>query len=495
MASSTEFDAGSTGSIRPERIGVLLVHGVGEQLRFEHLEAEARHIALAIKATPGVKSLNIVPSVSLDGPRHASELTYLADRRPSLQFFVAFDNGPQQIIEFREVWWADIDERNNLGSKLRFWRWALLQWLTPMIADNPRKLTDYQKMRRPTSPVRDPVKGKWIELWVRLQLFGVATVFFLLLTTWTLIRYLGQRLLLGKIPSPGILSSYIGDVKLYLQPQAETDRNLADLHQPPRVSIRRRVIRGLIEMALGDYDRWYILAHSLGTVVAQNGLNETELALPNYLDLDTWQRCENQGLSKKSTDSASEKKMMPPRPPWLGESDSISRSILFSKFRGLLTYGSPLDKFAALWPDVVMINNDPAFQHSTEWINVYDPTDAIAGSLDGYENPPPPSGSPHAYLTPVNQSFKASPILLHSHTCYFRFDSNDPNTLAGKVAVWLLGASGISVFPKPTELESSWQMDAGDRMARRASRYIQWWLLGIMLVAVWGIALRLLIGG
>jgi hypothetical protein len=35
------------GQSQPERIGVLLVHGIGEQRRFEHLEGEARNIAAA----------------------------------------------------------------------------------------------------------------------------------------------------------------------------------------------------------------------------------------------------------------------------------------------------------------------------------------------------------------------------------------------------------------------------------------------------------------
>lgn len=33
------------------RVGVLLVHGIGEQRRFEHLEAEVRQIVSALEAT------------------------------------------------------------------------------------------------------------------------------------------------------------------------------------------------------------------------------------------------------------------------------------------------------------------------------------------------------------------------------------------------------------------------------------------------------------
>ena len=58
--------------------------------------------------------------------------------------------------------------------------------------------------------------------------------------------------------------------------------------EPPRAAIRRRMIRVMIDVAKADYDRWYILAHSLGTVVAWNGLMEIQQALPNYLDRKCW---------------------------------------------------------------------------------------------------------------------------------------------------------------------------------------------------------------
>jgi len=47
-----------------ERVGVLLVHGIGEQKRFEHLEAEVRNIAAAL-ARQGAKACRCGP---ISGP-------------------------------------------------------------------------------------------------------------------------------------------------------------------------------------------------------------------------------------------------------------------------------------------------------------------------------------------------------------------------------------------------------------------------------------------
>ncbi len=39
----------TTETTKPEKVGVLLVHGIGEQCQFEHLEGEARNIATSLR--------------------------------------------------------------------------------------------------------------------------------------------------------------------------------------------------------------------------------------------------------------------------------------------------------------------------------------------------------------------------------------------------------------------------------------------------------------
>lgn len=46
--------------------------------------------------------------------------------------------------------------------------------------------------------------------------------------------------------------------------------------EPPRAAIRRRMVPTMVDVAAAGYDRWYILAHSLGSVVAWNGLMEIQ---------------------------------------------------------------------------------------------------------------------------------------------------------------------------------------------------------------------------
>ena len=58
------------------RIGVLLVHGIGEQRRFEHLEAEARNLAAALKDYPELR-VRVEVRASLDA-------AFVDDRRGGL---------------------------------------------------------------------------------------------------------------------------------------------------------------------------------------------------------------------------------------------------------------------------------------------------------------------------------------------------------------------------------------------------------------------------
>ncbi len=57
------------------------------------------------------------------------------------------------------------------------------------------------------------------------------------------------------------------------------------------------MIRALADMALAPYDRWYVLAHSLGSLVAFNGLMETAYTWPGYLDEEQWNMLIQWGLA------------------------------------------------------------------------------------------------------------------------------------------------------------------------------------------------------
>jgi len=141
------------------------------------------------------------------------------------------------------------------------------------------------------------------------------------------------------------------------------------------------MIRELVEMALRPMTDG-VLAHSQGTVLAFNGIMETaqSLPLPNQ---DLWRRCITKSLIRRVQDpgealTAKEKEtMQPPFPSWRDKEYVLDRRELFKNLRGLLTYGSPLSKFAALWPVIVPLNDERyVFHKDFQWLNVYDPTDS-----------------------------------------------------------------------------------------------------------------------
>ena len=71
-------------------------------------------------------------------------------------------------------------------------------------------------------------------------------------------------------------------------------------------------------------------------------------------------------------------------PAWLEPDACIKREALLERLAGLVTYGSPLDKFAMLWPAVIPnIRDQQALARGT-WLNFYDTTDPVAGHLDAF---------------------------------------------------------------------------------------------------------------
>ena len=284
-----------------------------------------------------------------------------------------------------------------------------------------------------------------------------------------------RRVFTISIPGPEVLVNYIGDVKLFQQKNRIGKGPLAGLGERPRVTLRRRMVRALVQMGTANYDRWYVLAHSQGSVLALNGLMETQEALPNYLNRAQWDVARAASIDRRSSTPLSEQEageMMPFRPAWLEPDDVIDRRVLFAKLAGFLTYGSPLDKFAVLWPAIVPLNRDSeVFRSDFEWINVYDATDPVADALKYFDQP-----------TPRNISYKASGIHLWSHIAYLKFKAGADDRLANVVARWLTSGgrfdpSSPHGWPWPTPELTRWY---------RVARMIIWGGLGIGLAAALG---------
>ena len=447
----------------PQRVGVLVVHGIGEQCQFEHLEEVVRNIASALQADSSILNVQVNINVSKDAPYRAKQQTWRGEGTATAIIEVIEKNTKQTNLEFREVWWSDLDEPNSVKTFLSFWRWGLSLWTKPRYdrrsdtASPNKQLPLHPDRRLPGRTLRNeknllPGKGEPVRFLHRVYLFLVSFVMLLLLPLlWVLGRAI--RSILGLEIRPDLLVEYLGDVKLYQQDAREGKGPLVDLGKaPPRFSIRRRFIKALVEMSLEEYDRWYILSHSLGTVVALNGLMEVETALPRYLDQKLWERwCrKNQGKVKGQLTEEQRKAqeyLLPQRPNWLSpdNDDIVDREKLFHGLKGFMTYGSPLSKFAVLWPLVVPLNkNESVFREDFEWINVFDPTDPVSDftrffdSVQDKESP----------LTPKEIPYKAGQIHLLSHGQYLTFNPNRKNPLIRQVSQWLLSGEK---FQKPQE--------------------------------------------
>jgi hypothetical protein len=251
-----------------------------------------------------------------------------------------------------------------------------------------------------------------------------------------------------------LVHNYLGDVKLYQDWFVRNDDRLETVGKKSRVAIRERMIGALVATAAQVYDAkkaekldgYYILSHSLGTVVAFNGLMETALALPNYLGRQEWTALP--ARLKQRAPEAAPKTQMPLRPPWLKANDAIHRGRLFDGLQGFVTIGSPLDKFAALWPCIVRINGQaPAARRRVPWINVTDLQDIVGSSIDLFDPCPPAPGIGGLEKTEV--SWADQWTLASAHTSYWtaKRRSQRPDRLIDKLLSWFEG----NAFERPPD--------------------------------------------
>lgn len=377
------------GSESIRKFIILVVHGIGEQLRFEQLEGLATELYKTLRKErpeqPSREPFIQVHAVD-HAPRRATEQGW---RDAPVAVRWRAPDGHAVEAHFREVYWADLDTHLNFVGLLRFVGWALavsgVRFFKRAAVGSPAS----HGMCAPRE------LGILRQAWLRFTLFLVSLLFIVLLGTIGLFDIALKRLSIRiKTIERGyrVIFDYLGDVKLY-QDWFERDDARADtIGEKSRVAIRRRMVRAITQTATeaeaGDIAGYYVFAHSLGTVVAFNALMETELALAAYLTEREWQALP--ARFKTSVTAALPVRSMPRRPPWLDDAASraspqtalpraaISRGALFNKCLGFLTIGSPLDKFAAIWPAIVPVNGQ-GLPRPIPWINVADVQDIVAG--------------------------------------------------------------------------------------------------------------------
>src|SRR5262245_48910255 len=103
-----------------ERVGVILVHGIGEQRRFEHLESETRKIVAAILKNYGNRRCDVTVTLTVAAGDSflGNQSAWASGREAPLHAWVDLN---ERIVDiaFHEVWWADVNERLTFGKQLR----------------------------------------------------------------------------------------------------------------------------------------------------------------------------------------------------------------------------------------------------------------------------------------------------------------------------------------------------------------------------------------
>ncbi|HVJ34527.1 MAG TPA: hypothetical protein VND94_15530 [Terriglobia bacterium] len=476
-----------------ERVGIILVHGIGEQRRFEHLDGQLRELLETLQVMNGVVEV----SVDIANPGatsfHAQKDGWLAGPDPSVTVVVHHRiGGTDRIVHLcvHEVWWADINEDYSLAKQFRFWAWGLAIWLHP---GKPGS-------NRPTAHLVTPPRApRRLTLWSRIRLFLTGVFFVLIGFSVGSLIFLANRLFNWQSPDLlKVVTNYVSGVKLYTQRHRysggllwEDEAFLDNLDLPPRVSIRRRMIRAIADATCQDYDRWYVLAHSLGSVLAFNGLMETAYVWPGYLDRDRWNHLTGRrdaGPPRDANDMlefprSQTEPVMPPRPAWVPGHHIVYRDQIFARCRGLLTYGSPLEKFAHIWPAIVPIATRPAFSADMRWINLCDPLDPVSGVLRSFTDP---TRTSNVCPQPDEHGYGAAWWLLLAHLCYFRPRGGQGSSAAAATLEWLLTDVSTGFRNKQGGLgNGSWyQPNSPVFWLRQAIATLSWLIAAAILAAL-----------
>lgn len=424
-----------------ERIRILVVHGVGEQKRFEHLESVAANVYRALSKLSGRN-----PSIEL---RPGDQVPRLSSQESLALMPASIDwqtpDGHKIEAEFDEVYWADLDPPLTPDRWYNLVGWVL--GLPGVYISTPRDIEDHKAKKGAYLLCWPIALGGWRRVIVRCQLFFLSLLFFIILIT---VFPLNRLVELFPVPEKfrflrkfrNFVFSYLGDVKRYQDEFHRYENRLETIGKKTRVAVDRRMVRSLVRAAADvqakKLDGFYIFAHSLGTVVAFRALMAMNTALPNYLTEKEWKSLQSPLKKRGPKPGSRATYAMPPDyespADWLCDGDAIDRKELFRGFRGFLTVGSPLYSFVILWPHLVPINGE-SIEPAVHWYNVADPADIIATGVEGL-----PQCGDSGYglgglrLVHADWANKLSPM--SAHMSYWRTQRSSRYQLIDRIVLW-----------------------------------------------------------
>ncbi len=348
-------------------VGILVVHGIGEQKRFETLTSVVSNFYRALKAL-GVGNLS-------------RDLRLHNQSQPASLAFSY--KGSSYVFRFYEAYWADLDQPYNFFRWLKLIWWGLTIW--------SRRYYD-----PPPAGMRTISVGGFKRLLTRIQLGILSLVFLILLVTLRVVNQIIVVVFKKQLPLGQTLYNFLGDVQLFVSESIRFD-TLETLDRKSRYAIRTRLWDVLARANMDPVQEIYILAHSLGTVIAFNALMEQEGMIPSYIDDQDLRAA----LQAKG---------------FLNSQGRADRERFLSKISAVFTLGSPLDKFAAIWPRVIPVNlSDPRKgQKPIPWFNIHDILDIVGANLNHFKNIP-------GLEDPVNLPWRDQTIFATAHTSYWTY--------------------------------------------------------------------------
>ena len=109
---------------------------------------------------------------------------------------------------------------------------------------------------------------------------------------------------------------------------------------------------------------------------------------------------------------------------------------VWERFRGIVTYGSPLETFARTWPAIVQLSTQIPLPKNCEWVNLYDPIDIVASKLSSFGSS---EQSIAGSLPPQNFACHSSLLIGKSHIGYWNITSaREKDRAVAALIEWML---------------------------------------------------------